>query len=217
MPKYYLSRVVTPASSRALVTLDQAKIALGVDPDDDTKDAAINQLIDQVSAAIDRHCDRVFVQQGYRDQFRAVCSWLQAGEPLRVRQAPLAVDVAGVPVVAITEDGAALDPADWEAQIETGELYRLGQGGFSQWSAALIVVDYDGGFEPVPGDVQGAALEWLSARWSASGRDPALRSFTIPDVISRTYNVADANMTDAGASMPALVRDWLARYQMKFV
>jgi hypothetical protein len=164
---YRISRVTTPATSLALVTLDQAKAALGIDPADTSQDAALQQQIDSVSQAINNYCDRVFVVQSYRDQVRGACGrW---GEPLVTRQYPIVLDPGGVPLVAVVDDGAALDPTLLEVYPETGSLYRLDAASLdpSVWASPLLVVDYTAGFDPIPADVQSAALEYLAARWFA--------------------------------------------------
>jgi Phage gp6-like head-tail connector protein len=209
---YRISRLITPAASLALITLDQAKAALGIDPADTSQDAALTQQIDQVSRAIDNYCDRIFVRQGYTDQYRYVYNWLASGEPLLTRQLPIAADVAGAAVVTISEDGVAVDLASFEADLERGALYRLDGTAPSSWTGTSIVVDYDAGFVPIPEDVQSAALEWLTARWKAQGRDPALRSETIPDVITQVWS-SDAVSTTT-SSIPSGVQDWLAPYRL---
>jgi hypothetical protein len=212
---YRITRVIAPASSLALVSLDQAKVALGIDPADTSKDALIQQYIDQVSLAIDNYCDRTFVRQTYRDQNRYVCNWLAPGKPLMTRQWPIPLDDGGAPVLTVSEDSALVDPVQWEVEIETGSLYRLDtSAAVNSWTGNLIVIDYDAGYDEIPPDVQGAALEYLMVRWSSAGRDPALRSETIPDVISQTYT----DTTIAGATaVPSGVRDWLAPYRRWFV
>jgi hypothetical protein len=208
--RYRISRTVTPAASMALVTLDQAKLVLGIT--DTSQDAALMAQINQVSAAIHRYCDHILVQQGYRDQFRYVCNWMLIGEPLPLRQYPLALDTNGYPVVAVVEDGASVDPASIEANDERGYLYRIDSGGAYGWTGLLITVDYTAGYDPVPEDLQAAALEWLSARWYSVGEDPALRSETIPDLITQVYNGGSGSDAGGGAAMPAAVRDLLAPY-----
>lgn len=214
-PRYQLSRVMVPATNLALVTLDQAKVALGIDPADTSKDALVQQYIDQISAAIDNYCGRTFVRQTYRDQNRYVCNWLNPGDALLTRQWPIPLDDGGVPVLTVTEEGTVVDPAQWEVDTETGSLYRLdASAAMYPWTSNLIVIDYDAGYDVIPPDVEGAALEYLMVRWSSAGRDPALRSETIPDVISQTYT----DTTIAGATaVPSGVRDWLAPYRRWFV
>jgi len=209
MPSYRISRVVVPATSYALVTIDQAKEALGIPLDDMTRDAAVQVQIDQVSAAVARYCDRQFVIQTYRDQLRAVCTWLRYGEPLPTMQKPIA-EAEGVPLITIMENGIELDPTAYEVDSERGLLYRLDSSGASAaWVGTAAILDYDAGWDPIPPDVQAATLEWINARWSAQGKDPALRSETIPDVISQMWS-SDAQTP----SMPSGARELLAPYRV---
>jgi hypothetical protein len=204
---YRITRTVTPAPSLALVSVDQAKEALGIDSADTSQDAALTAQIDAVSIAINNYCDRVFAVQTYRDQYREVCgNW---GEPLVMRQYPL--DTTGL---VITENGGALNLALVEVWPETGRLHRLDAAGTpSGWGVALLVVDYTAGFDPIPADVQAATLEWLTARWHAIGRDPALRSETIPDLITQVY-AGDAGAGTSSGQMPPGARNLLEPYLM---
>jgi len=207
---YRITRVVTPAESLALVSVDQAKAALGIPAEDTSQDAALSAQIDSVSVAINNYCDRIFAVQTYRDQLRNACGWY--GEPLVVRQYPIVVDDGGEPLVAVAEDGGALDPTLLEVFPEQGAVYRLDASMLpSAWGAALVVLDYTAGFQTVPADVQSAALEWLGARWGAVGRDPSLRSETIPDLITQAYG-ADASAS--AGSMPGGARDLLVPYKI---
>jgi len=209
---YRFTRVVTPAASLALVSVDQAKAALGIDASDTSQDAALSAQIDAVSAAINNWCDRVFAVQTYRDQLRNACGWY--GEPLVVRQYPIVVDDGGVPLVSVAEDGGALDPTLLEVFPEQGAVYRLDASMVpSAWGAALVVVDYTSGFQAVPSDVQAACLEWLTLRWHAVGRDPALRSEAIPDLITQVY-AGDAGAGTSGGAMPAGAQDMLYPYKI---
>jgi len=214
--EYRISRTVTPAATMALVTLDQAKLALGIDPADTSQDAALQAQIDQVSAAIHRYCDHVLVQQGYRDQYRYVCNWMVVGEPLKLRQFPIAMDEDGDPIVSVVQDGNAADPLYIEADTDRGWLYSIDSAGAYGWTGLLITVDYMAGYDPVPDDVQAAALEWLTARWFAAGRDPALRSETIPDLRSVVF-AGDMGAGTSGGAIPPGARDLLAPYRMPWL
>ena len=211
--RYSITRVITPADSLALVSLDDAKVVLGIDPADTSKDAALTQQIDAVSAAVNNLCNRIFAVQTYQDQFRYVYNWLYSGEPLRTRQFPIVVDDTGVPLVTVSEDGAAVDVAAWDVYPEDGALYRLDGTSVAGWMGTTILVDYTAGYDPIPADVQGAALEWLTARWFAVGRDPALRSETVPDLISQVY-AGDAGAGTSGGAIPPGARDLLAPYKL---
>lgn len=210
---YRLSRTVTPAASQALVTVDQAKLVLGLDAADTSQDAALQAQINQTSAAIHRYVDHILVQQGYRDQYRYVCNWMGIAEPLKLRQYPIAVDNAGYPIVSIVQDGASIDPLYYEVDIERGWLYSIDSAGSYGWTGLLITVDYTAGFEPMPEDIQAAALDWLTSRYHAEGRDPALRSETIPDVLSQVY-AGDFGAGTAGGAIPPAARDLLQPYRL---
>ena len=209
---YRITRVVTPAASMALVSLDDAKTALGIDAGDTSQDATLTAQIEATSMAINNFCDRIFVVQTYRDQLRD--AYGVYGEPLVTRQYPIMVDDSGVPVVAVTEGGAALDAELLEVFPEGGAIYRLDAALVpSAWGAALVTVEYAAGFDPIPADVQGACLEWLTARHNAIGRDPALRSETIPDLITQVY-AGDAGAGTSGGAIPPGARDLLAPYKI---
>jgi len=206
---YRISRTIVPAASLALVTVEQAKATLGIDAADTSQDAALAALIGQVSAAIHRYIDRILVQQGYRDQFRYVANWMFVGEPLQLWQYPVALDEDGSAVATIVQDGVAVDAALYEANDERGLLYSIDASGAYGWTGLLITVDYTAGYDPIPDDVQAAALDWLTARWHAEGRDPGLRSETVPDLLAQTYAGAEP-MTSSG--IPGAARDLLAPY-----
>jgi hypothetical protein len=208
-----ISTVIVPAASNWLVSLDDALDELGLTSDGSTQDTQVGRMISRVSAAISTYCDRVFVRQSYRDQFRyAACfDW---GKPLMLSQAPIAVDEDGDLVLIVSEDGTAVAAAEWEANRSAGTLYRLDSAaGVSAWSGSLVVVDYDAGFDVIPEDLQAAALEWMGVRWATRGRDPALRSLSIPDVVAETYFDPAAASSGAAAGMPSTIRNTLDQYR----
>lgn len=208
---YRLHRVIQPAVSMALISVDRAKDVLGIPSSDTSQDGMIGRQIASVSAAINQYCDRIFVQQGYRDQFRSVYSWCAYGHPLMLRRFPIAVDENGDPILAVTQDG--VEQFKYEANLDTGALYRLDENTSapSAWAGASITVDYTAGYAVIPDDIQAAASEWVASRFSTSGRDPTLRSQTIPDIIVETY-AASGGSEMSGSSMPSGARDLLAGY-----
>ena len=207
-----ISTVITPAASNWLVSLDDALDELGLTSDGGTQDTQVGRMIGRVSAAISTYCDRVFVRQSYRDQFRYAC--FSSGVPLILSQAPIAVDEDGDLVLIASEDGTAVAAAEWEVNRTAGMLYRLDSAaGAAAWSGSLIVVDYDAGFDLIPEDVQAAALEWMGVRWATRGRDPALRSLSIPDVVAETYFDPAAASSGAAAGMPSTIRNTLDQYR----
>jgi hypothetical protein len=214
-PRYRLTRVVAPAPSLALVELDEVKAMFGIADTDTSQDVLLQAQIDSVSAAIDNYCSRTFVRQTYRDQLRNASHWLKQGSPIKTRQSPIPTDDTGAPVLAISENGAALDPALFEVELGTGELYRLdSMGNMGFWCSQLIAVDYDAGFDTIPPDVRIATLEWLNARWMARGRDPAIRSEAVFDVLTVTYADPSASNADSGVGPPDAVCGLLNPYRV---
>jgi hypothetical protein len=215
---YRITRVITPAASLDLVTLDDAKAMLGIPPADTSHDEQIQQHISASSLAINHMCNRIFAVQTYRDQVRnAYGCW---GEPFVTRQYPIVLDAeSGLPLVTVTESGVALDAALIETDPPNGRLYRLDSGAApTSWASDTLLVDYTAGFDPIPADVQGACLEWVGIRYGAVGRDPALRSETIPDLITQVYNTSDSGGASSGTgAVPPTVRQWLSAYRMWFV
>jgi hypothetical protein len=204
---YRITRVVTPAPSMALVTIDQVKEVLDIDPADTSDDAALQQHIDAVSQAVNNWCDRVFAVQTYRDQLRQVTG--NFGEPLITRQYP----ITDTPPLVVTQDGGVVDPSMLEIFPETGGIYRLdGSLAPVAWAASLLVVDYTAGFETIPADVQSAALEWVTARWYQVGNDPTTARERIPDVMDLYYSPNTTSGT--GDAVPAATRDLLGAYRI---
>jgi hypothetical protein len=213
-PNYRISRVVTSATDMGLVTLAEVKAALGIDAADTSSDAALTAQINAISAAINKYCCRIFPQQVYQDQGRQLHSWVNPGQPLRVRQPPI-----GDGTLVVTEDGVVLDPAEYEVEPEKGTIYRLQSNMIAAWCGNLVLFDYTGGFDPIPADVKAGALEWLNQRWLSKGRDPSIRSETIPDVISVVYqNDSGSSGTSYSESRPpAEVCFWLNGYRLWFL
>ncbi len=198
---YPISSVITPAISINLCSLEAAKDELGISAEDTSQDGIIGRQIQQVSAGIHAYCGRVFVKQTYRDTFRDTS---RACGPLITRQIPIAL----TPVPVITELSDPLGTGAYEIHYEIGALYRLdGSGSGIDWTAARVVIEYVAGYDKIPPDIESAALQWLTSRHSGKGRDPTLRSQTIPDVVAETYWV-----DPAAPSVPASVQDLLSPY-----
>jgi hypothetical protein len=210
---YQFSRLVTPATDSGLITLEQAKLVLGIEDTDTSQDVIVQAQIDAVSAGICNYCDRAFVVQTYRDQFAYPC--LGFDDPLRSRQYPIPVDTAGVPTLfTVTVDGNVIDPTLYDLDAENGRAYLIN----GVWAGAKIVLDYTAGFNPIPPDVQAATNEWLTSRWLSRGRDPAVQSEALFEVATVTYSDAGgAAGSGEGGGPPPGVCNWLVPYRMWFV
>ena len=63
-------KVLEPAESYALLTLDELKVALGIAPADTSQDAQLQLMIDQYSDVIATMCKRVFAKEKVTETWR---------------------------------------------------------------------------------------------------------------------------------------------------
>lgn len=167
------STVVTPATDRALVTLDDLREQLRIKPNDTANDSWLTKVIGRTSRQAERYCNRVFVLQSYSDTFSGNTS-ADNGEPLILSQAP--VDPA---TFTITIDGAVLVTTDYGLDQYAGLVYRLTEP--MLWTSSVsLVVQYTAGFATIPDDVQQAVLDLCVMENSGRGRDPMLRAMETP-------------------------------------
>ena len=165
--------VVTQATERKLVTLDDLREQLRVRPGDVANDAWYTKVIARCSLAAERYCNRVFAQQDYLDTFLAGAAG-QANEPLILSQAP--VDPA---TLETTLDGAVMGASGYAIQPVVGHLWRVGDA--TSWSnTSGLTVAYTAGFTEIPADVQQAVLDLCTMENAGRGRDPMLRASESP-------------------------------------
>lgn len=118
----------------------------------------------------------------------------------------------GFGLTVVETDGDPLYPmVDFTIDPLSCQLLRLASDGVSpsRWGTAALTIRYSAGYYEIPDDLQTAALQWITLRWNARGRDLALRSIEIPGVLSETYWV--------GGDMPGIPRevtDMLSAYAM---
>jgi len=174
--------VITPAASQRLCTLSAVKAELGISGS--AEDAALDALRDAASAAIASWCGRVLVEEVVRELWRPI--W--RAEVLLLRRRPVTA------IATLTEDGVTVDVADRELDGEAGMLYRLSSDARSAWRASKIILTYTAGYRApdlatptMPADIQRAAVLTVAAMYRATGRDPMLRSLSIPDVGAESY------------------------------
>jgi len=172
--------VVTPATERNLVTLDDLREQLRVRPGDVANDAWLTKVIARASLAAERYCSRIFALQDYLDTFLAGTTGA-AGEPLILSQAP--VDPTSLET---TLDGTILDPAGYALQPVVGHLWRMGDATY--WvSTSGLSVAYTAGFAEIPPDVQQAVLDLCTMENAGRGRDPLLRASESPGIGRQEY------------------------------
>lgn len=184
MARYaYRTAVDADAISRALVDTSTVFAELGIKDPTDAQEAQMETVILQASGLVDRFLDRVLAEEDVTDHFRCPRS-----DVLWLSRWPVAE------ILQVIEAGIELTPDAWELDDATGKLWRLSGGDRSCWSdSGTIQVSYVGGYilpDDLPADIQRAAIDQCKAAFMSGTRDPALRSFNIPDVYQATYSVA---------------------------
>jgi hypothetical protein len=185
-------------NANALTERQTVKDDLGIT--DTASDAKIDRLINSVSAAIDKHCRRVFARGTLSEKVAG------KGTPIVMLARPPIVSIAS-----IDEDGAALvEGDDYEIKSDdAATLYKIdgawgwrtvGTGGIRNdplagYERELITVNYDGGFTTphqvteatypgpatLPADVEEAAILSVVSAFHSIGGDRRIANEKLMD------------------------------------
>ncbi len=197
--------IITPASETRLISIEAARLAVGLAADDDSQDTGLWPLIDQASAAIVSFIGQPLARQTYRETV-----WSRTTSDSLV--------LSRFPVASITSveiDGAAIDADGYGVDLATGIVHRRSPtrcGPF--WPAGETVVEYAAGYglpEDLPADIQRAAILMLRQAHFAGNRDPLLRSEETDGVATFSYFATGA------AAVPLEAQALLAPYQIPAV
>jgi Phage gp6-like head-tail connector protein len=189
--------------------LEAAKARLGIT--DNSQDAAIESAMGVALALAEKYCDRQFLLELGTVQFPPT-----AWPVLLVRRYPIK-DVVEV----LAPNGSVLDPTRYGVDYEHG-MIRLGWGitsagvppGSSWWSGS-VAVTFEGGYDPLPADLEAALWMVFDNVWSTtpgmglpagsatSSSGGAVRSFSI-DGMSIGYD----NSATSGGGGSAAPDDW---------
>ncbi|MGE0722818.1 MAG: hypothetical protein AB7O45_00510 [Alphaproteobacteria bacterium] len=182
--------VTVAATYRPLVTLQALHDRLGITAA--TNDPEMIRLVRARSDAIAAWCGLAADQTGGRTFAveTMTATWLSA-DCARSTRLLLPWRVPLISITSIVEDGVTLDADDYRTVPMGAMLERIGSDGETPclWSSAPIVVTYTAGWTAanidgtdMPADLQDACLQECTTRWRARGRDPGLRSETVPDL-----------------------------------
>ncbi len=173
-----LETITPPAPD--LVTMLTALEYLSIPVAD--QDPALAGSISRASASIVSHL-------GYNPNIGTYRETLETAHGLA------ALPLARLPVTSITNvtlNGEPLDPTLYNIESHAGLLIRVTDGLSRRWEArSVVTVQYQAGFDPLPADLQQAALTLIGAEWAARGRDPGLKSIGIGS-INLAYFTPDA-------------------------
>jgi hypothetical protein len=202
--------IVDEASSYNLVTVAIAKDELGISGA--ASDAKLTRYIAAASMAASNYCNRVFPLETVTDTFDIGRARLQYhGEAsLQATRWPV-VDVTSV----LENDVELVRDTDYRLDEASGLFYRITSGGLDRsWISTPVVITYNGGFDPIPADLQDAVLKMVNARWAARGRDPFAKSESIPGVRDVTFWIPTGS--EAGNMTPDVL-DVLESYRVPLV
>jgi hypothetical protein len=129
-------KILTPATSFDLMTLDEAKLMMGIATTDSSEDQQLSLWIEINSATVARMCNRVFAREEVREEWRELngrhrifpSHWPIKEEDIESVESPL---------------GTVLDPSAWELEEESGKIEIFGAVAFTE----PVCVHYWGGYD----------------------------------------------------------------------
>lgn len=206
MVSWRAETVTVPADSHRLTTLAAVKGEMRLSAGAD--DEFLSDLIDRATATIRRWCGRIFALETVHEIFRLTAPV----EELPLTRWPL------VSIDSVTEGATTLTTADYEADDETGLVYRLTSSDTRRcWTAPKIVVDYSAGYilpgkpgRTLPEDVERATIMLVKAAWFSRTRDPLVKSEDVSGVLSSTFWVG--GFSD-GAALPPDIEGLLSPHR----
>lgn len=129
-------KVLTPADSYALVTLDEVKDMLGLSSTDTSEDDQINMWIDQYSDVVATMCNRVFAYEEVQETWRGDSMPFDCPRLFLTHYPVNDDDITSVE----SPRGSVVDPSLYEIENGSGKLRIEGA-----WSEP-ITVTYSGGY-----------------------------------------------------------------------
>lgn len=165
-------------------------------------DTRIEALIGQASARIETFCDRKFARATLTETFGAVS--VLGPRTLHLSRWPVIGEIT------LTDDGAPVEALDYLLDPSTGTIKRraYGVGYGSPWGyswGGTVTVSYTGGYllpgeegRDLPEDIERICLDLAIRSYHVAGRDPALRSETVPGIIEQSWSAVDSITTVGG-------------------
>lgn len=172
-------RLIVGSSSRTapFPTVETIKATLGIDAEDETKDAAIQLMLDASLGLLEDFCGRYFALDDYRERFGPNDSRL----PYLLLSAYPVESVDSVWQDAGLEgESLVITVVGWKLFPTDGILRQMAPGACwcSTWEGIETIVDYRGGFAPDawPADLVDILTRLFFDRWAASGGTGSLVS-----------------------------------------
>lgn len=177
--------ITTAPEATRLTTLERVKSELNITTE--TTDDLLAAKIDEASSDIEAHLGRTLNRATLTQTF-----W---GEPYGAEY--LILDRA--PVASITSvavDDVVVDADEYRLDGRTGQLFRLDSSGYPcvWWWCKSVIVEFVAGYllpgeddRDLPFAIESAAIALINSYWQARGRDPLVRSESIPGLGDVAY------------------------------
>ncbi|EHK56907.1 hypothetical protein [Allomesorhizobium alhagi] len=200
--------VTTPAADRNLLSVAELRAAVGVS--DSSRDAELAIVGARVAATIARIC-RVATAGATPATLREEV----LSETFRLDRSADCLILSRLPVssvASVTEDGTAVDAADYEVDASPGMLLRLSGDDPACWRCGKIVVAYTAGWATVPDDLKDAAARMVRIFSADATQEPGLKRENIPGLIEKEWWVAPADDPLAPADVIELLGPYIQHW-----
>ena len=132
-------KVLTPADSYDLLSLDELKVAMEIDPTDTTQDELLQQYITRYSDVIATTCNRVFAYEEVAEIWRCTnVDHTNGMKRLYVTHYPIDPDAT---LTLESPTGSPIDPSSYAIEEKSGKVELL------QTWAEPITITYSGGYD----------------------------------------------------------------------
>lgn len=207
--------VITPAANQLLTTTATVKTVLDISGS--SEDAKLDIFIKQASAAIAKHCKRVFLSETVTELYRrnpddAVRGACRPATPLVLTRYPVSS------VTSVAEDDAVLATSAYELDGQAGLLTRLCDDAIVAWSDQKTLVQYVAGYDSlakIP-DVEEACILLVSHKRSSANRDRTIKAVEVVDIDRVEYWVGGTSGDDP-SGFPPEVSGLLTNYVRRFL
>ncbi len=201
--------VDTPASSRALLTAQELRVAVGLADSDTSQDTRLGVLGLRVSDAIARHCKVAEDGVNPPTLLSELCSetiWLDGPRDSLVLTRRFVTSVA-----AVAENSVVLGVGAYEVNKPAGILWRIASERRICWTGVKVVLQYSAGFAAPPSDIKQAAELYLRQLSSMTTRDPLVKRERVDNVSETEFWVGSIDASN-GSALPSDVAALLTPY-----
>jgi hypothetical protein len=177
--------VITPSACMDLTILETVKDELGIPQSDVSQDDRLAILIKQASGVVAEYCNRIFGAEEVTETFWS--DWpSETSRSFMLSREPVSE------IVSVEIDGVVQDPSSYRLAND-GHLHRVGLTGLTFWClTSTAIIQYIAGYillDDLPYGIERAALSLIKGYYTGTGRDPMVRSESIPGLRDVSYQV----------------------------